>query len=321
MTTQHFGKVGVLMGGRSAERDVSLMSGEGVLKALKAKGIDAHAFDPAQASLAQLESAGFERVFIALHGRGGEDGSIQGVLEHLGIPYTGSGVLASALALDKSMTKRLWNDESLPTPDWCDVDAHTDWQRVIAELGDHLVIKPSREGSSLGVTKVHAQDAAALASAYAKAAQQDTQVLAEQWIQGRELTCAILGQGASARALPLVEIRAPDANYDYHHKYESDNTLYECPAQLEDTLAQDIQTLCLNAYRMLGARGWGRVDVMVRVDARGDRPYLLELNTSPGMTAHSLVPMAARAAGISYENLVLEVLSMATLDHPQGVAS
>ncbi len=314
------GKVGVLMGGRSAEREVSLMSGQGVLAALQSRGVDAHAFDPGTQSLAQLEAARFDRVFIALHGRGGEDGTIQGVLEYLKVPYTGSGVLASALALDKSMTKRLWADESLPTPDWRDIDEYTDWLRVIAELGEHLVVKPAREGSSLGLAKVHSHDGVALEEAYRVAAAHDARVLVEKWVQGRELTCAILGQGAHARALPLVEIRAPDGNYDFHHKYVSQSTVYECPAALEPELTAEIQALCLQAYRLLGARGWGRVDVMLQVDPRGDRPLMLELNTSPGMTSHSLVPMAAKAVGMSYEDLVLEILSMAALDPAPGAA-
>ncbi len=315
-----FGKVGVLMGGRSAEREVSLMSGQGVLAALQSRGVDAHAFDPGTQSLTELEAARFDRVFIALHGRGGEDGTIQGVLEYLKVPYTGSGVLASALALDKSMTKRLWADESLPTPDWRDINDQTDWLRLIAELGEHLVVKPAREGSSLGLAKVHSHDGVALEEAYLVAARHDTHVLVEKLVEGRELTCAILGHGETARALPLVEIRAPEGNYDFHHKYESEDTVYECPAALEPELTVEIQALCLQAYRLLGGRGWGRVDVMLQVDPRGDRPLLLELNTSPGMTSHSLVPMAAKAVGLSYEDLVLEILSMAALDPAPGAA-
>lgn len=308
------GKVAVLMGGRSSEREVSIMSGENVLAALKRCGVDAHAFDPGAQSLTQLEIEKFDRAFIALHGRGGEDGTIQGVLEYLNVPYTGSGVLACALALDKSMTKRLWVDEGLPTPEWCDVDAGSDWMRVIAELGEALIVKPVHEGSSLGLAKVDSHDGVTLAAAYAEAVKHDAQVLVEKCIEGRELTCAILGQGASARALPLVEIVAPDANYDFHHKYESDSTRYLCPAQLDEELAKDVQQLCLQAYRLLGARGWGRVDVMLRVDPRGDRPFLLELNTAPGMTTHSLVPIAAQAAAMSYDDLVLEILASASLD-------
>ena len=313
-----FGKVGVLLGGRSSEREVSIMSGTGVLKALASRGVNAHAFDPGTQSLGELEVAKFDRVFNALHGRGGEDGSIQGVLEYLRVPYTGSGVLASALALDKSMTKRLWADEGLPTPDWRDVDARTDWNRVIAELGDQLIVKPAREGSTIGITKVSAHDGQELATAYATAAAFDPQVLVEELIVGRELTCAILVQGAGhaneAVALPLVEIRVPEGDYDFHHKYFSEHTVYECPARIDEDFAAQIQALCVNAFRMLGARGWGRVDVMLRVDPRGDRPYLLELNTSPGMTGHSLVPIAAKAVGMSYEDLVLQILSMASLD-------
>jgi D-alanine-D-alanine ligase len=309
-----FGKVGVLFGGRSSEREVSIMSGTGVLNALRSRGVDAHAFDPGTQSLAELEAARFDRVFIALHGRGGEDGSIQGVLEYLRVPYTGSGVLASALALDKTMTKRVWADEGLPTPDWREVDANTDWMRVIAELGDHLIVKPAREGSTIGITKVVSHDSQELARAYTAAAAHDSQVLVEELIVGRELTCALLGAGAHTRALPLIEIRAPQGNYDFEHKYYSEDTVYECPAQIDASLAKDIQDLCVRAYRMLGARGWGRIDVMLRVDPRGDRPYLLELNTSPGMTGHSLVPIAAKAVGISYEDLVLEILSMARLE-------
>lgn len=314
----NFGRVGVLFGGVSSEREVSIMSGTGVLEALRRRGVDAHPFDPGTQSLGALEAAKFDRAFIALHGRGGEDGSIQGVLEYLKVPYTGAGVLASALALDKSMTKRLWADEGLPTPDWRDVDARTDWMRVIAELGDHLIVKPSREGSTIGITKVISHDRRELATAYATAAAHDPQVLVEELIVGRELTCAILGQGAGVRALPLIEIRVPEGDYDFHHKYFSDRTVYECPATIDAALAGEIQDLCVRAYRMLGARGWGRVDLMLRVDPRGDRPYLLELNTAPGLTGHSLVPMAAKAVGIGYEDLVLEILSMATLDQANG---
>lgn len=308
------GKVGVLLGGRSAEREVSLMSGTGVLNALVSRGVQAVAFDPGEQPLSALERAGFDRVFIALHGRGGEDGSIQGVLEWLRIPYTGSGVQASSIALDKRMTKLLWEAESLPTPAWTMATAATDFKRVVAELGDALIVKPAREGSTIGITKVTTHDHDELSHAHATAARHDPQVLIEELIDGRELTCAILGEGASARALPLVEIRAPGANYDYHSKYFSDETQYLCPAPLDPALAEEIQRLCLRAYQVLGARGWGRVDVMLHVDPRGDRPYLLELNTSPGMTGHSLVPMAARAAGMSYEDLVLALTAAARLE-------
>jgi D-alanine-D-alanine ligase len=309
-----FGKVGVLFGGKSSEREVSLMSGGGVLQALQSRGVDAHAFDPATHTLADLAAARFDRVFIALHGRFGEDGTIQGALEILGIPYTGSGVQASSVAIDKLMTKQIWLAEELPTPAWRTVHADTDFKRVVAELGDALIVKPSREGSTIGITKVTTHDHDELRLAFDAAVKYDADVLIEELIVGRELTCAILGEGKQARALPLIEIRAPGANYDFHHKYFSEETQYLCPAPVDERLAHDVQAMCLRAYNALGARGWGRVDVMVHVDPKGDKPYLLELNTSPGMTGHSLVPMAAKAAGISYEDLVLEILSTARLD-------
>jgi D-alanine-D-alanine ligase len=309
-----FGKVGVLFGGSSSEREVSIMSGTGVLEALRRRGVDAHAFDPGTQSIAQLEAARFDRVFIALHGRGGEDGTIQGVLELLQIPYTGSGVQASSVAIDKVMTKKIWLASELPTPDWEMGHAEADWKRMVAELGDQLIVKPSREGSTIGITKVTTHDHNELAAAFEAAVKYDDDVLIEQLIVGRELTCAVLGEGRSARALPLIEIRAPGANYDFHHKYYSDDTQYLCPAPLDDALAGEVQALCVRAYNALGCRGWGRVDVMLHTDPRGDRPYLLELNTSPGMTGHSLVPMAAQATGQSYEDLVMEILSMARLE-------
>ena len=316
-TTVHdpksFGKVGVLFGGRSAEREVSIMSGTGVLQALLSRGVDAHPFDPGTQTLAELEAAKFDRVFIALHGRFGEDGTIQGVLETLRVPYTGSGVQASSIAIDKLTTKKLWAAEEVPTPAWRELHAHTDFRQIVAELGDALIVKPVREGSTIGITKVTTHDRNELATAYETALGYDDIVIAEELIVGRELTCAILGQGTTARALPLIEIRAPGANYDYQSKYFSDETQYLCPAPIDVSLAHDIQQLCLRAYNLLGARGWGRVDVMLHQDARGDRPYLIELNTSPGMTSHSLVPMAAKAAGIDYAELVLEILSHATL--------
>jgi D-alanine-D-alanine ligase len=309
-----FGKVGVLFGGRSSEREVSIMSGTGVLAALRSRGVDAHAFDPGTQTLAELEAAKFNRVFIALHGRFGEDGTIQGVLETLRVPYTGSGVQASAIAIDKLTAKRIWAAEGLPTPAWRVAHADTDWKRVVAELGDALIVKPAREGSTIGITKVTQHDGNELAAAFETAVRYDDRVLVEELIPGRELTCAILGEGATARALPLVEIRAPAENYDYQAKYFSEQTRYFCPAPIDERLAHEIQRLCVRAYNALGARGWGRVDVMLRTDANGDQPYLLELNTSPGMTSHSLVPMAARAVGMSYEDLVLEILASARLE-------
>ena len=308
----HFGKVGVLFGGRSSEREVSMMSGTGVLNALLARGVDAHAFDPGRQSLAELEAARFDRVFIALHGRGGEDGTIQGVLETLQVPYTGSGVQASANAMDKHTTKQIWHQVGLPMPLHRLGRADTDWMRIVAELGDRLIVKPSHEGSTIGITKVTSHDRNELALAFEAAVQYDDTVLIEQLIAGRELTCAILGEGASAEALPLIEIRAPGANYDYHSKYFSDDTKYLCPAPIDTALAAQISALCVQAYRALGARGWGRVDVMLRDNGE---PFLLELNTSPGMTGHSLVPIAAKAVGLSYEDLVLRILGTATLDY------
>ncbi len=304
-----FGKVGVLFGGRSAEREISLISGNGVLQALKSRGIDAHPFDPGTHSLADLAAQGFDRVFIALHGRYGEDGSLQGALEQLGIPYTGSGVMASSVGMDKITTKKLWLMEGVPTPKYATVDADTDLDALVAELGLPLIVKPPLEGSSIGITKV--TDRNQLADAIALVASMDDAVLAEQFVTGREFTVAVLGQGAAARALPIVEIVAPEGKYDYQNKYFTDDTQYHCPAPLPDDLTQEIQRHAVNAYRALGCEGWGRVDVLVRESDM--RPFLLEVNTSPGMTTHSLVPMAARAVGIGYEDLCVEILRSARL--------
>ena len=316
------GRVAVLMGGTSAEREVSLMSGRGVLQALCAQGVDAHAFDPATRALDELRREGVERAFIALHGRHGEDGTVQGALELLGIPYTGSGVMASAIALDKVMTKRVWYAEGLPTPRWVRLapgqQARENLRAVPDELGLPLIVKPPREGSSLGVTKVlgysQMQEAVALATRY------DPDVLCEEFIEGIELTCPVLGEGEQARALPVVRIDAPEGNYDFEHKYFSDATGYRCPSGLAPDEEAEVQRLTLAAYRTLGCRGWGRADLMLRTDpANNDRAiFLLEMNTSPGMTGHSLVPMSARAAGLSYEQLCLELLSMAALDDAGG---
>ena len=304
-----FGKVGVLFGGRSAEREISLISGNGVLQALKSRGIDAHPFDPGTHSLADLAAQGFDRVFIALHGRYGEDGSLQGALEQLGIPYTGSGVMASSVGMDKITTKKLWLMEGVPTPKYATVDADTDLDALVADLGLPLIVKPPLEGSSIGITKV--TDRNQLADAIALVASMDDAVLAEQFVTGREFTVAVLGQGAAARALPIVEIVAPEGKYDYQNKYFTDDTQYHCPAPLPDELTQEIQRHAVNAYRALGCEGWGRVDVLVRESDM--RPFLLEVNTSPGMTTHSLVPMAARAVGIGYEDLCVEILRSARL--------
>ncbi len=309
------GKVGVLFGGRSSEREVSIMSGTGVLNALQSRSVDAYAFDPATQSLGELEAAHFDRVFIALHGRGGEDGAIQGVLETLRIPYTGSGVQASAIAIDKVFTKRIWQTHQLPTPRYRLIDSaeRAHLNEVADDLRLPLVVKPPNEGSTIGISRVLGYSG--MGEAFKLAREYDDVVMAEEFIDGRELTCAILGAGSDASALPLVEIRAPDANYDYHNKYFGEETKYLCPAPLDAALSEDIKQLSVRAYNALGARGWGRVDIML--DKR-DAPHLLELNTSPGMTGHSLVPMAARAAGISYEDLVLQILSFATLDERKG---
>lgn len=304
------GKVAVLMGGRSSEREVSLMSGQGVLAALLSQGVDAYAFDPAERDLGALKTDGVDRCFIALHGRFGEDGTVQGALELLGIPYTGSGVMASSIAMDKIMTKRIWRFEGLPTPDWRMVASVQDTEAAFAALGSPMIVKPAREGSTIGLTKV--TDAAQCAQAYALASRYDPEVLCEQFIDGDETTCPVLGEGSSAQALPVIRIVAPDGNYDYQNKYFTDDTQYHCPSGLPASEEQAIQDLVVRAYRTLGCRGWARADVMIR---RSDRqPFLLEINTSPGMTGHSLVPMAARAQGISYEQLCLQLLASATLD-------
>ncbi len=307
---EEFGKVGVLFGGRSAEREISLMSGSGVLKALQSQGVDAHAFDPAQRSLAELAAEKFDRVFIALHGRYGEDGTLQGALEQLGIPYTGPGVLASAIAMDKAMTKRVWLQHGLATPKFEMLNAGSDWSAVAAKLGLPLIVKPAHEGSTLGLTKV--TDASQLPDAYALAAKFDRAVMAEEFISGMELTCPVMGSGDEARALPVVRIVAPDANYDYQNKYFSDETKYLCPSELPPAMEKQVQELVLASYRTLGCRGWSRADVMIR--ASDNQPFLLEINTSPGMTGHSLVPMSAAVAGMPYEQLCVEILRMAALD-------
>jgi D-alanine-D-alanine ligase len=313
-TIKQLGKVGVLFGGRSAERDVSIMSGTGVLNALLSKGVDAHAFDPAERSLAELAAEKFDRVFIALHGRYGEDGTLQGALEQLDIPYTGSGVMASSIAMDKVYTKMIWLMHKVPTPRYAVLDAHADFAAVTAELGLPLIVKPPHEGSSQGITKV--RQAGELQAAYDLAASLDDSVLAEEFITGREFTVAVLGKGEHARALPIVEIIAPEGNYDYNNKYFTDDTQYVCPAQLDAALTAEIQRHCVAAYRALGCEGWGRIDVLVRESDQ--RPYLLEINTSPGMTGHSLVPMAARAAGLSYEDLCVEIVQSASLKTAKG---
>jgi D-alanine-D-alanine ligase len=308
------GKVAVLLGGRSAEREVSLMSGTGVLAALQAKGVDAHAFDPAERDLHELKRDGFSRCFIALHGRFGEDGTVQGALELLGIPYTGPGVMASAVAMDKLMTKRIWLAEGLATPAWRQVHDAAETREAFAALGSPMIVKPVREGSTIGLTKVMTADRCD--AAYALAAQQDPMVMCEQFIAGDEVTCPVLGSGDQARALPVIRIVAPDGNYDYQNKYFTDDTKYLVPCGLPEGEEALIQALVLKAYKTLDCRGWSRADVMI--DAKTRKPWLLEINTSPGMTGHSLVPMSARSVGLPYEDLCLTLLASAALDNANG---
>ena len=296
-----FGKVAVLMGGPSSEREISFLSGNAVLKALRDAGIDAHAFDPAERDLWELKRDGYARVFIALHGRFGEDGTVQGALEALKIPYTGSGVMASALAMDKWRTKLVWLASGVPTPRYRVVDAQSDWMRIVAELGLPLIVKPAREGSTIGLTKVTAVDHGELANAYADAAKHDDLVLVEEFVTGVELTASIVGE----TALPLIRIEAPQGNYDYHAKYFSDETRYFCPSGLPEAKEREIQAASLAAFRVVGCAGWGRLDLILAADGSFQ---FLEVNTSPGMTGHSLVPMAAKQAGMSFADLCVAIL-------------
>jgi len=298
----NFAKVAVLMGGKSAEREVSLKSGSMVLAALRKKGVDAHPFDPKERALEDLMREKFSRIFIALHGRFGEDGTVQGVLEWLGIPYTGSGVLASALAMDKVRTKRLWAAEGLPTAPHEILTRETDLRGVAKRLGTPLFVKPASEGSSVGMSKV--RKAADLEEAYALAVNYDPVVIAEKFIDGPELTVAIVGE----RVLPIIRIETPREFYDYEAKYIANDTRYLIPCGVPPKKEKELQALSLKAFRALGCRGWGRVDLML--NQRG-KPFLLEVNTSPGMTDHSLVPMAARAVGIPYEELCVKILESA----------
>jgi D-alanine-D-alanine ligase len=296
-----FGKVAVLMGGFSSEREVSLMSGNGVLAALRERGVDAHAFDPAERDLWELKRDGYARAFIALHGRYGEDGTVQGALETLGIAYTGSGVMASALAMDKWRTKLVWLASGIPTPRYRIVDAATDWMHVVAELGLPLIVKPAREGSTIGITRVTSVDHDEMTVAFEAARMHDDLVLVEEFVQGQELTASIVGR----RALPLIRIVAPQGNYDYEHKYFSNDTRYDCPAGLPDAVEQAIRAQSLAAFDLIGCTGWGRLDLILRDDGTWS---FLEVNTSPGMTGHSLVPMAARQAGTAFPDLCVEIL-------------
>jgi D-alanine-D-alanine ligase len=313
LDVKSLGRVGVLLGGRSGEREISLLSGNGVLQALLSKGVDAHGFDPGLRNPTELVSEKFDRIFISLHGRYGEDGTIQGLLDLIDLPYTGSGVLASALAIDKIVTKQVWISNGLATPEFEELTANSDWNAVVKHLGLPLIVKPAHEGSSLGLTKVKSVDE--LPAAYQLAAGMDKKVIAETCIIGDELTCPLVGQGSNAEALPVIKIIPPQANYDFHNKYFSDETQYLCPTGLASEVNERVQALALAAYKALGCRTWGRADVML--DQKTGKPYLLEMNTSPGMTSHSLVPMAAKAAGIEYADLVLWLLSQ-TLEQKEG---
>jgi D-alanine-D-alanine ligase len=308
------GKVAVLFGGTSAEREISLLSGSGVLAALQSQGVNAHAFDPAERDLGDLKREGFNRAFIALHGRGGEDGTVQGALELLRIPYTGSGVMASAIAMDKVMTKRVWTGLGLPTPRSITLDAQQQTRErlrtVPDELGLPLIVKAPHEGSSIGVVKV--QGYSDMQGAVAEAMKYGNNVLIEEFVSGDELTCPVIGEGEHVRALPVVKIVAPEGKYDYQNKYFTDEVKYVVPSGLPAAEEAAIQRLAVAAYQAIGCRGWARADFMVRATDRA--PYLLEINTSPGMTSHSLVPKSAAAAGIGYEQLCLLLLASARLD-------
>jgi D-alanine-D-alanine ligase len=300
----NFGKVAVLMGGTSAEREISLISGKAVLAALHERGVDAYAFDPAVLPIWEIKQQGFDRAFVILHGRHGEDGSMQGALELMGVPYTGSGVMASALAMDKWRTKLVWQAAGVPTPQYRLLTPQTDLARVIDDLGLPLIVKPAREGSSIGVTKVNS--ATELGPAFELAYRLDPLVIAEEFVAGQEVTCAILDDAS----LPLVRIEAPEGKYDYKNKYFTDEVRYHCPAGLRPAIEAEIGRAMLTAFRVLGCRSWGRGDAIVRADGSFS---LLEMNTAPGMTGHSLVPMAARVAGLNFEDLVLKVLAGASL--------
>lgn len=305
---KNLGKVGVLYGGVSAEREVSIMSGTGVYEALRRAGVNAHLFDTQKQSLAELAQAGFDRVFIALHGRFGEDGTIQGALELLRIPYTGSGPMASALAMDKCMTKRVWLHADLPTPEFSVLRSHQDLKDLDQRLPLPFIMKPAHEGSTVGFSRI--DNVEQIPEAYELASRFDDLVLAERFIQGRELTVPVIGSGDQARALPVIEIVAPDGNYDFENKYYSNETQYFCPAELSPELTEQVRAIATKAYLAVGCEGWGRVDFMLDQNLQ---PWLLEVNTSPGMTSHSLVPMAAKAEGISYEALCVEITSTASL--------
>jgi D-alanine-D-alanine ligase len=305
-----FGKVAVLLGGPSAEREISLLSGNAVVGALRSKGVDAHPFDPAERELFDLKREGFERCFIALHGRFGEDGTVQGALEVMRIPYTGSGVMGSALSMDKWRTKLVWDASGIPTPRFAMVKSTTDWEKVTELLGMPVIVKPAREGSTIGLTKVSTP--ADFHAAWKLAARYDDLVVAEEFIDGVELTASIItDRDRGELALPLVRIEAPQGNYDYQNKYFTDDTKYFCPSGIRAEVEEEIRQVALKSFRVLGCRGWGRADVMLRPDGTYS---FLEMNTAPGMTGHSLVPIAANAAGLAYPDLCVKILEDARLD-------
>lgn len=315
-----FGKVAVLLGGRSAERAISLMSGNAVLSALLAQGVNAHAFDPAEKDLLTLKIEKFDRCFIALHGRFGEDGTIQGALELMGIPYTGSGVMASSIAMNKIMTKNVWQAKGLPTPTWFEVASEVATENAFRELKTPMIVKPALEGSSIGITKV--DDISQCAEAYRLAAKQDSKIICEQFIFGDEVTCTVLDTSTSdeinnceqsINALPIIKIVAPSGKYDYQNKYFSNETQYFIPCNLPEGEEQAIQKMAIAGFNALGCRGWARLDVMI--DSATRKPYFLEINTAPGMTGHSLSPMAAQEYGLNFELLCMQVLLTANLDN------
>ena len=298
------------MGGPSAEREISLISGNAVLAALRSKDVDAYPFDPAERELFDLKREGFKRAFIALHGRFGEDGTVQGALETLRIPYTGSGVMGSALAMDKWRTKLVWDASGIPTPKFAMVRKSTDWDKVAVHLGMPVVVKPVHEGSTIGITTVRV--VSDFPAAYELAAKYDELVMAEEFIAGQELTASIITDRERGEvALPLVRIVAPGGNYDYQNKYFTDETQYYCPAGVRADVEDEIRAVALKSFRVLGCRGWGRADVMLAAD--GSYSFL-EMNTAPGMTGHSLVPIAAKAAGMGYADLCVKILDDARLD-------
>jgi D-alanine-D-alanine ligase len=298
--TMQFGKVAVMMGGSSAEREISLQSGQAVFEALQRQEVDAHIVDPRENLMTQLASGNFDRVFIALHGRGGEDGLMQGLLETLELPYTGSGVLGSSLAMDKCRSKRIWQSHGLPTPAFVELNEHSDWQEVVEYLGLPLIIKPVREGSSYGASKV--KESGEMESAWRQAHEFDERVMAESWIVGGEYTAAVLGD----EVLPMIRLETPREFYDYEAKYIADTTQYHCPCGLDADIENELGKLAFEAFKVLDASGWGRVDFMLDAE---DKPWLIEVNTIPGMTSHSLVPMSAKKAGMSFDDLTLRILA------------